>query len=290
MKNITVREAALALGLTKRAIMYRLADGKLKGVRVNNENGVSEWRIYPTKEIIDALNRAAAANPTTEPVNPEIDDIIDAEDADLVEDLESLENAQAWDERRKEQMKAIAEEFIRPLVDRFDAQSRALALKEREIDELKIKLLPDLEKRAEDERKAAEAKELELIAMRKQIDAVREVEEQKQAAIKTENQALKGQVHDIEQRAEQERRTNEAELERLGADLRLKEEALKEAEAVKEKVVELETKVPDLESKLAQECADRAKLEEEKQALQSALDAKNTKSWWQKLFSSPEPE
>jgi chromosome segregation ATPase len=290
LKNITVREAALALGLTKRAIMYRLADGKLKGVRVNNENGVSEWRIYPTKEIIDALNRAAAANPTTEPVNPEIDDIIDAEDADLVEDLESLENAQAWDERRKEQMKAIAEEFIRPLVDRFDAQSRALALKEREIDELKIKLLPDLEKRAEDERKAAEAKELELIAMRKQIDAVREVEEQKQAAIKTENQALKGQVHDIEQRAEQERRTNEAELERLGADLRLKEEALKEAEAVKEKVVELETKVPDLESKLAQECADRAKLEEEKQALQSALDAKNTKSWWQKLFSSPEPE
>jgi len=49
----------------------------------------------------------------------------------------------------------------------------------------------------------------------------------------------------------------------------------------------LESKVPDLEKKLAQEIADEAKLEEEKAALQAALDAKS-KSWWQKLFSSPQ--
>ncbi|MBL8084208.1 MAG: hypothetical protein JNN26_16425, partial [Candidatus Obscuribacter sp.] len=79
MKNVTVREVAQALGLTKRAIMYRLEDGRLKGVRVKNENGQTEWRVYPTKEIIEALNKLAAANPTTEAVTPEVDDIVDAD-------------------------------------------------------------------------------------------------------------------------------------------------------------------------------------------------------------------
>ena len=265
MKNVTVREVAQALGLTKRAIMYRLEDGRLKGVRVKNENGQTEWRVYPTKEIIEALNKLAAANPTTEAVTPEVDDIVDA-DVELEDYSETSNNVQEWEERQKAQMKAMAEEFMRPLLERFDAQSRALANKEREIEELKIKLLPDLQKRAEEERKAAEQKELEVIALQKQLDAVREAQEQKQALIASENQALKGQVQEIEARIEEERLAKEA---------------------AAEKVAELESKVPDLESKLAQELADKAKLEEEKAALQAALDAKN-KSWWQKLFTSPQ--
>lgn len=245
--------------------MYRLEDGRLKGVRVKNENGQTEWRVYPTKEIIEALNKLAAANPTTEAVTPEIDDIVDA-DVELEDYSETSNNVQEWEERQKAQMKAMAEEFMRPLLERFDAQSRALANKEREIEELKIKLLPDLQKRAEEERKAAEAKELEVIALQKQLDAVREAEEQKQALIASENQALKGQVQEIEARIEEERLAKEA---------------------AAEKVAELESRVPDLESKLAQELADKAKLKEEKAALQAALDVKK-KSWWQKLFTSPQ--
>jgi colicin import membrane protein len=245
--------------------MYRLEDGRLKGVRVKNENGQTEWRVYPTKEIIEALNKLAAANPTNETVTPEVDDIVEA-DFETEDESETLKNVQEWEERQKAQMKAMAEEFMRPLLERFDAQTRALANKEREIEELKIKLLPDLQKRAEEERKAAEAKELEVIALQKQLDAVREAEELKQAAIANENQALKGKVQEIEARAEEERLAKEA---------------------AAEKVVELETKVPDLESKLAQEIADKAKLEEEKAALQAALEAKS-KSWWQKLFTSPQ--
>lgn len=245
--------------------MYRLEDGRLKGVRVKNENGQTEWRVYPTKEIIEALNKLAAANPTNETVTPEVDDIVEA-DFETEDESETLKNVQEWEERQKAQMKAMAEEFMRPLLERFDAQARALANKEREIEELKIKLLPDLQKRAEEERKAAEAKELEVIALQKQLDAVREAEELKQAAIANENQALKGKVQEIEARAEEERLAKEA---------------------AAEKVVELETKVPDLESKLAQEIADKAKLEEEKAALQAALEAKN-KSWWKKFFTSPQ--
>ncbi|MBS2009928.1 MAG: hypothetical protein JST01_22955 [Cyanobacteria bacterium SZAS TMP-1] len=263
MKNVTVREVAKALGLTKRAIMYRLEDGRLKGVRVKNDNGQTEWRVYPTKEIIDALNKLAEANPTTEAIASEVDEVIDA-DIELDDDVDAIANVQEWEERQKAQMKAMAEEFMRPLLERFDAQSRALANKEREIEELKIKLLPDLQKRAEEERQAAEAKELEVIALQKQLDAVREAEELKQATIASENQALKSQMQEIEARAEEERRAKEA---------------------AAEKVVVLESKVPDLESKLAQEIAGKVKLEEEKNALQAALDAKN-KPWWQKMWSS----
>lgn len=270
MKNVTVREVANALGLTKRAIMYRLQDGRLKGVLVKNENGQSEWRVYPTKEIIEALNKLAEANPTVEPVAPVVDEVIDA-DVELEEDLESFAGLRDWEERQKVQMKAMAEEFMRPLLERFDAQSRALANKEREIDELKIKLLPDLQKRAEEERKAAEAKELEVIALQRQIEAVRAAEAEKKAVIASENESLKAQMKATESRVEQER------IE--------KEQALKEAESATEKVVELESKLPDLESKLAQEMAEKTRLEEEKLALQAALNAKS-KSWFQKLFSS----
>lgn len=245
--------------------MYRLEDGRLKGVRVKNENGQTEWRVYPTKEIIDALNKLADTNPTTEAIASEVDEVIDA-DIELDDDVDAMKTAQEWEERQKAQMKAMAEEFMRPLLERFDAQSRALANKEREIEELKIKLLPDLQKRAEEERQAAEAKELEVIALQKQLDAVREAEELKQAKIASENQVLKSQMQEIEARAEEERRAKEA---------------------AAEKVVVLESRVPDLENKLAQEIADKAKLEEEKAVLQAALDAKS-KSWWQKLFSSPE--
>jgi septal ring factor EnvC (AmiA/AmiB activator) len=234
LKNVTVREVAKALGLTKRAIMYRLEDGRLKGVRVKNDNGQTEWRVYPTKEIIDALNKLAETNPSTEPVTPEVDEVIDA-DIELEDELEAETSAREWEERQRAQMKAMAEEFMRPLMERFDAQSRALANKEREIEELKIKLLPDLQQRAEEERKAAELKELEVIALQKQLDAVREAEEQKLAAIASENEALRGQVQEIEARTE----------------------------------------------------AEKAKLEEEKAALQAALDAKS-KSWWQKMWSSPQ--
>lgn len=94
MKNVTVREVAQALGLTKRAIMYRLEDGRLKGVRVKNENGQTEWRVYPTKEIIDALNKLAETNPTTEAIASEVDEVIDA-DIELDDDVEAMKTAQA---------------------------------------------------------------------------------------------------------------------------------------------------------------------------------------------------
>ncbi|MBZ0188623.1 MAG: hypothetical protein K8F91_20425 [Candidatus Obscuribacterales bacterium] len=56
MKTISVREAAEALGLTTRAVLYRREKGQLKGILTKN-NGIDEYRIYPNKEIMEGLRR-----------------------------------------------------------------------------------------------------------------------------------------------------------------------------------------------------------------------------------------
>jgi len=56
IRTISVREAAEALDLSPRAVLYRREKGKLKGILVKN-NGIDEYRIYPNKEIIEGLKR-----------------------------------------------------------------------------------------------------------------------------------------------------------------------------------------------------------------------------------------
>ena len=55
-KTISVKEAASALGITPRAVTYRLEKGQLKGTLNKNEFGVPEWRIFPNKEIMAGIN------------------------------------------------------------------------------------------------------------------------------------------------------------------------------------------------------------------------------------------
>jgi hypothetical protein len=179
LKTVTVREAAQALGITKRAVMYRLADKKLNGRRVTNDSGQVEWRIYPTKEIAEKLGQISA-----EPSQPEAssvnDDFFDAETIDLeTSEVEETFSPDIIDERAR--MKTLADELVRPILERLDHQTRLLIEKEKEIDDLKIKLLPDLQKIADEERKAAEQerktaelKELEILALKQQIAAMEE--------------------------------------------------------------------------------------------------------------------
>jgi hypothetical protein len=151
--------------------MYRLENGKLKGIRVKNDFGMEEWRIYPTKEIVEGLQRALAINPTAEPAQP-AEAIYDAEEVGYEEDFPTYEEETSWGEKEREKIKQIAEEFMRPLLEKIDSQTKELAYREIELNDLKVKLLPDLEKQAEAERKVAELKELEAEALRKQIAAL----------------------------------------------------------------------------------------------------------------------
>jgi len=184
MKTISVREAAAALGLTPRAVTYRLDKGHLKGTLTKNETtGVPEWRVYPNKEIMAGLNAKNAAEINFEPAE------------DVIVEAQSIEstNVESIEEQRNfaPDFQAIVEQCVRPLVDEVKAQALALAEKDRIIEEQsrQLRLLPDLEKRAaeeralaDEERKAAELKALEVEALNKQVTAM--TEEKKQLEIK----------------------------------------------------------------------------------------------------------
>ncbi|MBP9093613.1 hypothetical protein KBI23_21520 [bacterium] len=296
MKTITVREAAHALNLTKRAVMYRLDGGKLKGIRVKTSHGLEEWRIYPNKEILEGLQRLAQSNPVNEPLrDPLTEEEIDAEEVDFED--ESIVDDQRWQDTERDRIKIIAEEFMKPLLERIDNQSRALMQKEQELLTLKVKLLPDLEKRAEEERKTAELKQMEIAALNKQIESLKEASSNTESTIshlekaaqetdllrvrKTELESIVPELEGKLEKETSERRRLESELESVVPEL---QEKLDQEAAERLRLEnELKSTVPELQEKLDKEAAERLKLETELKKLQE----ESQKPWWKKFFESP---
>lgn len=210
MRTITVKEASLALGITPRAVSYRLEKGQLKGVLSKNEaTGVPEWRIYPNKEILSALSQATAEESSVMDFEP--NDVIDAESIDDTAGSDTTQAPEARPGAADFQM--IVEQCVRPLVEEVKAQALALAEKDRIIEDQsrQLRLLPDFQKRAEDEkaraeeeRKAAELRALEIEALNKQVAAM---EEEKQlleakageaASLAEDLQSLKSKVDELQ--------------------------------------------------------------------------------------------
>lgn len=207
-RTISVKEAAAALGITPRAVTYRLEKGSLKGTLSKNEFGVPEWRIYPNKEILFGLQKedALVANG---PINFEPDDVVEAESVEGPEVASGEEN----EPRFSNEFQAIVEQCVRPLVEEVKAQTLAIAERDRIIEEQnrQLRLLPDLQKQAEkereqaeQERKAAELRALEIEALNKQIAAMEEEkrsleEKASQAtALVSDLEALKTKVQELE--------------------------------------------------------------------------------------------
>ncbi len=306
MRTITVREVAQALNLTKRAIMYRLEAGKLKGIRVKNEFGVEEWRIYPTKEIVEALNRIASMNPTEEPEAYIDHSSIEAEEIGIEEYEEATETSFSGVRNDRERIKLLAEELVKPLLEKIDSQTRLLTRQEIEIEDLKIKLLPDLKKKAEEERKAAELKELEIVALQKQIEALKETTDSNRVSTIEE---LEKKISSLEQNVlpelkeqlETERKTKIAEVAKLKIEVEKQAEKAKESELIKEKAAQLEEQIPELLQELTKHSEEKAALEEELKRLRKEIEnqtvskqaeleelsrrlEKNEQSWWKKFF------
>lgn len=306
MRTVTVREVAQALNLTKRAIMYRLEAGKLKGIRVKNEFGVEEWRIYPTKEIVEALNRIASMNPTEEPEAFVDHSSIEAEEIGIEEYEEGADMSFSGVRNDRERIKLLAEELVKPLLEKIDSQTRLLTRQEIEIEDLKIKLLPDLEKRAEEERKAAELKELEIVALQKQIEALKETNDNSSASTIEE---LEKKISSLEQtvlpelkeQLETERKTKIDEVARLQNEVERLVQKATESEVLREKAAELEDQMPELLHKLSKQSEEKAAMEEEIERLRKENEnqaasikaelesltqrlEKSEQSWWKKFF------
>lgn len=216
MKTISVKQVATALDITPRAVIYRLEKKQLRGTQSPNAFGKQEWRVYPTKEIIEGLKRNAAS---VEKARREASDSGDfdfsPEDIDVVE-AETIQDGSSemgtettefdaapdgeprdWQYMARETMKSMAEELVKPLgeiikqqQDRLAEQQDQLVKQDRLIEdkERQLRLLPDLKKQAEEEHKAAELRALEVEALKKQISAIEE-----------ENQSLKATVEQMRQ-------------------------------------------------------------------------------------------
>lgn len=194
-RTISVKEAAAALGITPRAVTYRLEKGALKGTLSKNEFGVPEWRIHPNKEIMAGLQNESEPVVANGPINFEPSDVVEAESVETPQDVEAAEETTENEARFSNEFQAIVEQCVRPLVEEVKAQTLAIAERDRIIEEQsrQLRLLPDLQsqaqkerERAEEERKAAELRALEIEALNKQIAAM---EETKQELEEKANQA-----------------------------------------------------------------------------------------------------
>lgn len=189
VKNISVKEAAEALGVTPRTIQYKLQNGDLKGTRARNQYGKDEWRIYPTKQIEEAIARKTGRTPSEEiNFNPMDDAVLEAEDVTG----EEFNDPSDWRQAELQRLELVAEKLVKPLTERIEAQAIAIREQEQIIADQKraLLLLPDLQKRAEQERTAAELKELEAEALRKQIAAIEAVKEEAEVSRRSAEEEL----------------------------------------------------------------------------------------------------
>lgn len=220
VRNLSVKEVADVLGISTRAVLKRLNNDQLRGTRRSNKFGVEEWSVYPNKEIraalesagkIDILEAEYVAATESESVP------IDAYEAD---DEVNDERPAGWYSEEREKVRIIAEELIKPLSLRIEQQAIALNEKDRIIEEKdrQLKLLPDFEKQAEKERKAAELKALEAEALKKQIAAL-EIEKQ-------EAEAAKERAADLEKALEQLKTEKEEKEQAVEQKLALVQEQL----------------------------------------------------------------
>jgi len=186
MRTLSVREVASALGLTKRAVMYRLENGKLKGTRVANSYGQDEWRVYPNKEIMQAVQAKGGSTDAAGVLNFTPGDVVDSvviegvtDDGDEHEQEEG--KARDFDrllEVLREQFApdVIAEKVVRPLMEKIESQQEVIFEQRQELSEKdrQLRLLPDLQKQAEDRAKQLELEHVEKEALKKQVAAMQE--------------------------------------------------------------------------------------------------------------------
>jgi excisionase family DNA binding protein len=250
VKNISVKEAAEALGVTPRTIQYKLQNGDLKGTRSRNQFGKDEWRIYPNKLIADAIAQKSGTSTEMTDFAPLQDDIVDAED---VTGEEFNEPAPDWRQMEMQRLEMMAEKFVKPLADRIESQAIFIREQEQIIAEQKrsLLLLPDLKKKAEEEaeraeaeRKTAELNKLESVALQTQIQALKEEQKQSEEA--------KDKVTELERALEESKAEAQLEIERV------RQEKDAQAAAVQQQLEAMNATIQELK-----------------------------RPWWKKMFVSP---
>jgi chromosome segregation ATPase len=318
MKTLSVKQVAECLGVSPRAVLKRLSNDQLKGTRRPNKFGVEEWWIYPNKEIRAALEAAGKTDILIgEEVSSDTDaEIVEAYTEDFSPEQTAADNEQAdMSEARpgsaKDAANGVAEELWNNIIGKFVVQLQErdqligemrgeIAEKDRQ-----LKLLPDLQKRAETERKEAELRALESEALKKQISALQEqvehsIPQEVEKRLQEEKAAKELELLTLQSALEIERADKEAELSKLRAQIEVIEEYKKSAEEAKARLDELQKAVEERNQKddsekaaaleevrrLQEEKANEtAAIRDELAALSKKLEKPEQISFWKRWFS-----
>jgi hypothetical protein len=162
---ISVKEAAEILGLDERSVRVRLVNGQLKGEK--RTIGLREkWFVSAA-----SVDHAVAKQKPFEPEALE-EPTIEAETIEIGDEADASQ--QNWLEEERQRMRMLAEEMMTPLLHKIEAlqgvvqeQKGELADKDRQ-----LRLLPDLQKQAEDRAKQLELENVEKEALKKQVAAL----------------------------------------------------------------------------------------------------------------------
>jgi hypothetical protein len=220
-------------------VLYRREKGQLKGQLIKNDHGVPEYRIYPNKEIIEGLRKIGSPLIATETFQEA--DIVEAEAQtmfapgdDIEMDVIDSEGGDSQKTNLGDQTRSaaggVAEELWSNLISRFleklEEKDQLIGVMRTELadKDRQLKLLPDLEKRAEEERKAAELRALEAEALKKQIVAI---QEQKEEALTAQQK-----VEELERQMEQLKAAEAEKLARLQEEKEAQEIAIQKQLAV----------------------------------------------------------
>jgi len=201
---LSVKEAAEMLRLDERSVRERLINGQLKGEK--KSIGLREkWFVYS-----GAVDAALAKQQgfVGDPIG--LTDItIESEDIENISASEPKSqgaNPDDWIQVNRDRVKVLAEEIVKPLMEKIEVQAEVIFEQKRTISdqERQLKLLPDLQKQAEERAKAVELRHVENEALKKQITALEEqrMELEAKAGQATELandlQALKTKVDELQ--------------------------------------------------------------------------------------------
>lgn len=175
---LSVKQAAELLRLDERSVRERLINGQLKGEKKNV--GLREkWFVY--SGAIEAALAKQQGGLGADAVES-ADIIIDATPGDdepqreAAQERASNEDVEEWIDINRDKVKVLAEEIVKPLMEKIEAQAELIFEQKRTItdQDRQLRLLPDLQKQAEVNQKDVELKHVENEALKKQVAALQE--------------------------------------------------------------------------------------------------------------------
>lgn len=198
----SVKEAAEMLKLDERSVRERLINGQLKGEK--RSIGLREkWFVY-SGSIEAAIGKQNQFN--GDPIGlteVTIDENEVAEARDSQHEEEAPFTEENWIESNRDKVKLLAEEIVKPMLEKLDAQSEVIFEQKKVIQdqERQLRLLPDLQKQAANRAQELDLKHVENEALKKQIAAMEEqvkAKEEESAGVTAILESLRDKVEQLE--------------------------------------------------------------------------------------------